>query len=231
MKNSLYSPIQTKSFDTAQTELNGNTVMGYLASFGTKDLDDDVIEKGAFTKSLNDRGVNSATSRKIAYLYQHDMSKPIGKFTVLAEDSKGLYFEAELDDIQLAQDVKTQYKSGTLNQHSIGFQYIKDKTVYDDKTSTFFLKEVNLWEGSVVTFGMNENTPMVGMKGLDDYAMQLRKETDLILKGLPYDESYQLRHLINKYIALAKSEPSVKDIQHLQPQPFDWGYIINNLNK
>ena len=231
MKN---RPIYYKSFGS-EVELNGNKVAGYLASFDTKDMDKDIIQKGAFTRSLNNRGVNSATARKIAYLYMHDLEKPIGRFTALAEDSKGLLFEAELDNIPLANDVKEQYKSGTLNQHSIGFRYIADKVEYVKSEDSFYVKEVDLFEGSVVTLGSNENTPFLGFKSeqIESYSEQLRRETELVLKHIPFEEQYKIRQLISKHIALnetdsVKATPNIIDPQIKQ---IDWDYIINNLKK
>lgn len=229
MKN---RPIYYKSFGS-EIEVSDNKVGGYLASFGNIDSDRDVIERGAFSKSLNDRGVNSQTARKIAYLYQHDMTKPIGRFTTLVEDEKGLYFEAILDDIQLAQDVKAQYKSGTLNQHSIGFRYVKDKLKYDSESDVFFVKEVDLFEGSVVTMGANENTPFVGFKSEDvgDIAEALRKETEQVLKHIPFEEQYKIRQLISKHISLMEAEPIKVTPAEVEPivKQVDWASIISNI--
>lgn len=231
MKN---RPIYYKSFDGG-IEVNGRKVSGYLAAFGTKDADKDVISKGAFTKSLNERGVTSSTARKIAFLYQHDMSRPIGRFTTLAEDTKGLYFEAELDNIPLANDVLEQYKSGTLNQHSIGFRYLADKTEYSKSEDTFYVKEVDLFEGSVVTMGANENTPFLGLKAesVESEVEQLRRETELVLKHIPFDEQYKIRQLISKHISLIETEPVKATLKQDEPitKAIDWAFIINNLNK
>ena len=49
-------PIVYKGFG-GEVEVANRTVSGYLASFGNKDSDSDIILKGAFSKSLNDRGV------------------------------------------------------------------------------------------------------------------------------------------------------------------------------
>ena len=73
MKN---RPIVYKSYGGG-VQVDSRKVSGYLASLGNKDSDGDVIVKGAFSKSLNERGVSSTTARKIAFLYQHDMTKPI----------------------------------------------------------------------------------------------------------------------------------------------------------
>lgn len=230
MKN---KPLYYKSI--SGVELNGLTASGYLASFNNKDADGDIILKGAFAKSINERGVNSNTPRKIAYLYQHDMNKPIGKFTTLIEDTKGLYFEAKLDDIQLSRDVAKQYESGTLNQHSIGFRYINDKIEKSTNDDAWIVKEVDLFEGSVVTMGANDLTPFMGFKSseLNDMAEQLRKETEAFLKHIPYEEQFKIRQLISKYMALGEIEPIDKVTQEIikpsEVKKVDWNYIISNL--
>lgn len=203
-----------------QVDEASRKISGYLAAFGNIDDDGDMIVKGAFAKSLQERGVNSTTHRKIAYLWMHDMKEPIGKFTVLQEDEKGLYFEAEVDKIELGDRALTQYKSGTLNQHSIGFRYVWDKTEYDESLQCFVLKEVNLFEGSVVTLGANENTPFMGMKGssLEAEGIVLQKETETFLKGLTPEQEYQARQLISKHIALAETKPPQALKEEAEPQ-------------
>lgn len=210
-------PILFKGYDAQQVNVDetNRKVSGYLASFNTIDSDSDMIIKGAFAKSLAERGVNSTTARKIAYLWQHDMKEPIGKFTELKEDDFGLYFEAELDDIELGNRVLKQYKSGTLNQHSIGFKYVWDKTEFDEDKEAYILKEVNLFEGSVVTLGMNENTPFTGMKAFDmgEQSASLTKETEMFLKSLSPELEYQARQLISKHIALTEAKEPHKALQ------------------
>lgn len=224
-------PIFYKSSSTSSTEVDAKSriVSGYLAAFGNKDDDGDVIIKGAFAKSLNERGVNSQTNRKIAFLYQHDMKRPIGHFKVLKEDDYGLYYEAYVDDIPLGNDVLKQMESGTLNQHSVGFRYVWDKTERDEDNDAFILKEVNLFEGSVVTQGANENTPFTGMKAanLDAQTLQLTKETENILKTLSPEDGYTIRQLISKHIALTEVEPT-KSL-HAISEPFDVSEAIKKV--
>ena len=197
------------------------TVSGYLASFNTVDDERDMIIKGAFAKSLQEHGVNSTSPRKIAYLYQHNSTLPLGKFTKLEEDEKGLYFEAEIDRIPLGDQVLTQYQSGTLNQHSIGFRYVWDKLEYDEENDVFVVKEAKLFEGSVVTMGMNENTPFLGMKSADIESQQnqLNRDTEALCKSLDDEQAYKVRQLISKHIALAETEPGKPIQEHEPPKP------------
>ena len=80
--------------------------------------------KGCFSKSIQERGIESSANDKIIFLWMHKMDEPIGKITKLVEDDKGLYFEAEIDKIQLGDRAINQLESGTLNQFSIGYSYV-----------------------------------------------------------------------------------------------------------
>jgi uncharacterized protein len=62
---------------------------------------------------------------EIAYLWQHDTYKPLGKLMVLREDNFGLYFEAKMSDTTWGEDALKLYRDGVITQHSIGYQVIK----------------------------------------------------------------------------------------------------------
>lgn len=237
MDNKLYNlkrsrPIWYKSATSDyDVDVDSWKISGYLASFNNKDDDGDVIMPSAFNKSLADHGVNSTSPRKIILLYNHDLGKPMGRFTKLEADSKGLYYEAEVDPIDRNNDILIQMKSGTINQHSIGFRYVWDKTIYDDKSETFYLNEVRLYEGSVVSIGANENTPFEGFKNLNYSEQQemLLKSFEEILKDSQVKDSIAIRQIVNKMIALEQSlKPSeVKQIlrEEIKPQGIDWSKV------
>lgn len=132
-------------------------VTGYLSAFDNKDHDGDIIIKGAFKKSLGER------KEQIYFLNQHNWKQPHGKFAVLEEDNKGLYFESEpLIDTSYSTDVIKLYDAGILKEHSIGFQTLKS----DKENDARVIKEIKLYEGSNVTMGANSDTPFTGFKSL-----------------------------------------------------------------
>ena len=225
-------PVMFKSFTgDFKVSKDSRTVSGYLAAFGNIDGDGDMLIKGCFAKSISDRGPASSTARKIAYLYHHDMSRPLGRFTELKEDDKGLYFEAELDNIQLANETLEQYISGTLNQHSIGFRYVWDKCEADQIGGQMVLicRELQLFEGSVVTLGANENTPFLGLKreNFEETNQQLLTEFETLILGLDAIKQYQIRSIFSKMIALSEAKPET-----LRPEPgLDFEKLIKILNK
>ena len=74
-------------------------VKGYASTFGNKDSDNDIINKGAYKKTIEENG------KRIKYIYQHDMDKPLGVIKMLEEDNKGLMFEAKIANTTLGKDV------------------------------------------------------------------------------------------------------------------------------
>ena len=152
-------PVIYKSFESKIIKVDSETriVSGWLTSFGNLQDDGDVLIKGCCERSIRERGPESKTARKIAYLYQHDMKDPIGHFTLLEEKDDGLYFEAYVDKIPQGDRVLEQYKTGTLNQHSIGIRYIWDKCEWGDFTladgttvEAFIVYELMLFEGTAM---------------------------------------------------------------------------------
>lgn len=181
-------------------------VSGYLAVFNNRDDDGDILVKGCFAKSIRDRGPQANTNRKIAFLWQHDMKDPIGKFTTLREDDYGLYFESLLDEgVESADRTLIQLKSGTLDQFSIGYLYVWENCEYDSNQNALICKELNLFEGSVVTLGCNELTYYAGLKSVEKIAKQdeIRKETETFIKSLPIQNQYEARQIFAKNINLA----------------------------
>ena len=211
-----------KSNSISIKEINNESrvVKGYLASFNTKDEASDILLPGCFAKSIQEHGPESSSPQKIIHCWQHDHTSPLGKYLVLREDDKGLYFEAEFDPIPKANEVLAQYASGTLNQHSIGFWYVWDKVRYDEERDAFLVGELKLIEGSTVTFGCNENTPFMGFgKNITNEQTfdLLSVEVSTALKGLDYNKQIEMRKIISKYQSLVNFEPIKESLKGNKP--------------
>lgn len=210
-------------------DFTGRKVSGYLAAFGNADEDGDVIIRGAFAKSISEHGPESQSHRKIAYLFGHDPAEPIGRFTSLEENDHGLYFEAEIDYTDIGDRVLHQYQTGTLNQHSIGFSYVLDKLDYDKLTGTATVREVKLWEGSVVAMGANENTPFTGFKGVDRYESRttLLDEFERRIRLLSNSDQIGVRATVSKLMALAEmAEPGMHPLPPIVEPPVNWDAVM-----
>ena len=115
---------------------------GYGSVFGNVDDGGDIVEPGAFTKTI----AEGFERVKILALH-NDSLLPIGRPLEVREDSKGLYIKAKISDTAMGRDVKVLLKDGVLNELSIGY----DPIVFDyDETGIRHLREVKLWEVSVV---------------------------------------------------------------------------------
>ena len=124
------------------------TFEGFASLFGREDLARDVIEPGAFSDSLSNRGTGG-----IKMLLQHDPNQPIGVWEELAELPRGLYARGKLMmDVARAREVLSLMIAGALDGLSIGFRTIKARK--SDNGAVRHIEKVDLWEISVVTFPM-----------------------------------------------------------------------------
>ena len=198
---------QFKSFEVKELNMNSEsrTISGYAAIFNNRDKVGDVLLKGCFAKSIQDRGPESQANDKIIMLWQHDQHEPIGRISVLIEDEKGLYFEAVIDDVERGNQAIKQLESGTLNQFSIGYSYVWEKCEYDEARDSFIVKEVVLYEISVVSIGCNGETEYLGLKseGIDPYE-ELNREVESAVKGLPIRKKEEIQTIIRKALSLGQ---------------------------
>lgn len=148
-------------------DLKQGIVSGYFAMFGNKDLDGDIIEKGAFTKTIQERGPKG--KGLIKYLLDHDRYKAVAKITDLEEDYKGLRYTAKIGTHALGQDFVKMIESELINQHSFGFIIPKDKQFWDEQRKANIIKEVIMHEGSAIQFlGANPETTFIDLKSETD---------------------------------------------------------------
>tara|TARA_B100001057_G_scaffold489188_1_gene574951 strand:+ start:7204 stop:8037 length:834 start_codon:yes stop_codon:yes gene_type:complete len=151
---------------------------GYASVFGNKDLGNDVIEKGAFMRSLRRKG-----AKKIKMLYQHDTKEPIGIFDKVMEDQNGLYVKGRLAmGTQKGKEVYELMKMGAIDGLSVGYRVDSKGQSYDDKRKYRVLKEVDLMEISAVTFPMNPRARIQAVKSdmtVREWEHKLREVGDL----------------------------------------------------
>ena len=239
--------IKSQGLGIKDLDLEKREVAIYLNKFGNIDSDNDMIVQGAFKKSIQERGVDSTSNRKIAFLRYHNWEMPIGKFTKLEEDDFGLFAVGKLGNSTLGNDALMDYQDGIIREHSIGFRYLSDKIKWiEDSTKDaggyYLVTEVALWEGSAVTFGANELTPVMEvMKGAEkvDLMQKIDKELSVIVKALATGQGtderlygLEMRHkyLVSQMIEVANSGAETKSgIIIPEVKSFDWNLVINNL--
>ena len=152
---------------------------GYASTAGNVDRGGDIVEPGAFRASL-DRYASKGKMPKM--LWQHDPGKVVGVWEAMMEDDKGLYVKGRvLKELQLGKELYTLMKAGAIDSMSIGYRTI-DAEFEGPGGQVRRLKELELFEVSLVTFPMNEEAMITHVKHL-----QSKGEVERILReaGVP----------------------------------------------
>ncbi|NKD55964.1 MULTISPECIES: HK97 family phage prohead protease [unclassified Haematospirillum] len=141
------------------------TFEGYASVFGNVDQGGDCVEAGAFRDSL---ARAKAEGKVIPLLWQHDQKEPVGIWTDIAEDSKGLHVRGQLllEHDPLARRAYGLLKAGAIGGLSIGYTipWGGGQPEKGSRGSFQRLKEVDLHEISLVTMPMNTEARVTGVK-------------------------------------------------------------------
>jgi uncharacterized protein len=134
-------------------ELGANGfVSGYASVFGSVDAQREVVQAGAFTRSLS---AWKRTQRQPAMLWMHDTGKPVGVWEKVREDASGLAVEGRLAiRTQDGADAYELLRMGAVTGLSIGYRTVASRI--DAKNRVRTLTDVDLYEISLVTFPAND---------------------------------------------------------------------------
>ena len=197
MTSKVLAPIEIDSkalSDTGEFE-------GYASVFGVKDQGSDIVMSGAFSESLAEAG-----PEKVKMLWQHDPSKPIGKWLEMREDGHGLYVKGRLI-LSLAQG-KEAYelmREGIIDGLSIGYRTIED--MWDRDRDARKLMKVSLKEVSCVTFPMLEQATVSLVKG---NSLPTEREFETWLKEVGFSSRQSKGIIANGYKAI-QAQPNEAD--------------------
>ena len=139
--------LERKEFKFEIKSVNEDGIFeGYASVFGNKDSYDDVVEPGAFKKTLQEK-------KTFPLLWYHSPREPIGIVEEAYEDGKGLKIKGKINlAVQRGKEIYHLLKQGAIKGLSIGFQTVKEAWEGNIRK----LKEIKLWEISLVTFPANE---------------------------------------------------------------------------
>lgn len=149
------SDVQTRD----NTENDSMTVTGYASIFNSAtmicDLFEESILQGAFSRSLSE-------NNDIRCLFNHDWSHVLGRTRSgtlrLEEDEKGLRFEVQLPNTQVARDLVESMRRGDIDQCSFGFIPIEETWDYNVEPVKRTITDVDLYEVSIVSLPAYEDT-------------------------------------------------------------------------
>lgn len=182
------------------------TFSGYLSVFNNADSYRDVVNPGAFKDTLADWESQGAMP---PVLWQHRSDQPIGVFTKMQEDDKGLYTEGKLliNDVPKAAEAHALLGAKAIRGMSIGYEVSDDGEEYDGKTNVNNLKKLKLWEGSIVTFPANTSSLVDQVKStLGRGEMLTLREFEGLLRDAGYPRKMATEIATGGYKAVLERE-------------------------
>lgn len=186
------------ALDLKAAPAEDGTFEGYASVFGVVDQGYDVVERGAFVKSL--------ARRKPKMLWQHEMDKPIGVWDEVREDERGLYVKGRLlTDVAKGREALALLKAGALDSMSIGYRTVEATMEQGDRMIRKLL-EVDLFEISIVTFPMLPDAKVTGVKSITT-----ERDFEQFLRDAGFSKSEAVAVTLHGFKGLAKRRDAGED--------------------
>jgi len=197
---------------------------GYVAGYGNIDSYGDVINNGAFAKTIG---------KTVPAMFEH--STIVGKMKAIREDEYGLFVEGRMLP-GAAQNPKVGDVSAMLRwmmssddmfdaveyKMSVGVRVIKSSNGEKDGQKVRFLEELELIEGSIVMFAANENAVITNFKSdsflsVSDIEKMSTRELEAAFKnGVKMSDN------------LAKSV--ISKLKSQKDSAIDWSLVVKAIN-
>jgi len=149
----------------------------YASVFGNVDSYGDVVMPGAFSKDIA-RWEKSGSY--IPLLFGHNMSDPdfnIGHVIKAQEDNVGLKVTAQLDlENPKAKQVYRMLKGRRIDQMSFAYDVLDGAPAQRDGADVYELRDLKVYEVSVVTVGANPETEILAVKQCEQVAQRFTAE-------------------------------------------------------
>ena len=172
---------------------NDGIFEGYASVFGVVDQGMDVVERGAFRKSLG--------ARKVKMLWQHDMSQPIGVWDEIYEDERGLFVRGRLlKEVEKGREAMALLRAGAIDSMSIGYRTVEATMEGDGRVRK--LMELVLFEISLVTFPMLPDAKVTGVKSAE--AIHTERDFERFLREAGYSRKEAVALTLHGYKALQR---------------------------
>lgn len=193
---------RTKISSAPDMKVEHGIISGYASTWDNTDLQGDIVRRGAFTKTINER----VAAGKVALMVIHmghggDTVETIGLINKAVEDETGLFIEAPLFDAQIAQETRQKVLDApNLFGLSIGYRTITGKVIMDSQgndTGGEEILEAALFEVTVTAQPANIETSAAAKTGYESFRKELEQvKADLAvlknasaIQGTPLDTS------------------------------------------
>ena len=151
--------------------LSEGQFVAYASVFGNIDSYGDVVVKGAFA---NDLARWEKSGNAIPLLFGHQMSDPdynIGHVISAEEDEVGLKVTAQLDlENPKSKQVYRMLKGKRIDQMSFAYDVLDGGPATKDGEDVYEIRDLKLYEVSVVTVGANSETEILAVKTMPTVA-------------------------------------------------------------
>ena len=148
--------------------------LAYASVFGNIDSYGDIVVKGAFA---NDLLRWKESGNNIPVLFAHNMADPdlnIGHVVEAIEDDNGLLVRCQLDlESPKAKQVYRMIKGRRIDQMSFAYDVIDGAPAQKDGEDVYEIRDLKLYEVSVVTVGANSETEILAVKQMPVVADRL----------------------------------------------------------
>ena len=210
--------ITSNDFELRQDQNgDGMSFTGYAAVFNSPSEPLPFIERimpGAFSKTLKSRN-------NVRMYMNHDSSMLLAttkaKTLRLSEDSKGLLVDASLPDTSVGRDLSVLMKRGDVNSMSFGFSVPTGGDYFSDDGMTRELRQIKLFEVSVVTGFPAYTATSASVRSLDALSVRTGIDADQLAAAITNLESGQtlsndhamlLRETVAKLEPIQEAAPS-----------------------
>ena len=176
---------------------------------GNIDHAQDRVVDGAYRDSI---AAHKAAGTMPKFFWMHNpWDTPVGTWTGMEEDSKGLYLEGKFANTPKGNELYELYKDGALDSFSIGYRVNDEK--WNSQLGCNDLIKIDIREVSAVTFACNEESRLVDIKTrLSDGKTLTKAELRLLLESIPAGLSKrQIERITADYNP--SGEPDLSDLK------------------
>lgn len=218
-----YKSIDTVMDSVMDVDTERKTVKAVWSRLDTVDLDNDIMAKGCYDKSISQRGPKGKNQIWSLVDHKASLKNALGKPMELYIEGNMLIAVTKIVDTEIGEDIIKLYNEGVINEHSVGFRTIKSNT--DNNTGIRTITEVMLYEGSAVLWGANPDTPTLGMKSEhkndpESLVKRLDKLQAAFKNGVFTDETFGLMEIeikqIQSQILMLSTQPAANAVEPLQ---------------
>lgn len=168
-------------------------IRGIASVYEKRDLNGDIVVKGAFTETVRERP-------EVPLLWEHDTKSVIGKARV-SESDAGLELEAKLDTSdETALRILRKIRDGYIRGLSIGYTVDDAEWAELDGKPVRKLNKVSVWEVSVVTLPAMPDAQIIEARSAAIATDARPNERE----GVPVEQIEQLRNELRDEIAAVK---------------------------